>query len=133
MRVRTAATPLMENSKEISVQNATKLTGNVLNVDSSSPLQCRRTHAHNAMRSAIFLTLLAIPLNAEAPDILIQGYSEKSIDILMIQSGRHPALFIRSMHLFKQAIYYSNGVQMNLHRIVDIGSVATSQNNRYRD
>jgi ferredoxin-fold anticodon binding domain-containing protein len=87
MRVRTAAILLMENSKEISVLNATKLTGNVLNVDSSSRLQYRRTHAHNAMRSAIFLTLLAIPRNAEAPDILIQGYSGKSIYILMIQSS----------------------------------------------
>jgi hypothetical protein len=100
MRARTAAILLMENSKGISVLNATKLTGNVRNVDFSSRLQCRRTHAHNAMRSAIFLTLLAILRNAEAPDILIQGYSGKSIDILMIQSSRHAALFIRSMHLF---------------------------------
>jgi len=53
MRVRTAAILLMENSKGISVLNATKLTGNVLNVDSSSRLQYRRTHALNAMRSAI--------------------------------------------------------------------------------
>lgn len=96
MRVRTAAILLMENSKEISVLNATKLIGNVLNVDSSSRLQCRRTHAHNAMKSAIFSMLLAIPQNAEAPDILIQGYSGKSIYILMIQSSRHAALFIRS-------------------------------------
>jgi len=29
-------------------------TGNVLNADSSSLLQCHQTHAHNAMRSAIF-------------------------------------------------------------------------------
>ena len=77
MRVRTAAILLMENSKEISVLNATKLTGNVLNVDSSSRLQYRQTHVHNATRSAIFLMLLAIPRNAEAPDILIQGYSGK--------------------------------------------------------
>ena len=54
MRVLTAAILLMGNSKEISVLNATKLTGNVLNADSSSLLQCRQTHAHNAMRSAIF-------------------------------------------------------------------------------
>jgi hypothetical protein len=94
MRVRTAAILLMENLKEISVLNATKLTGNVLNVDSSSRLQYRQTHAHNAMRSAIFLMLLAIPRNAEAPDILIQGYSGKSIYILMIQSSRHADLFI---------------------------------------
>ena len=54
MRVLTAAILLMGNSKEISVLNATKLTGNVLNADFSSLLQFRQTHAHNAMRSAIF-------------------------------------------------------------------------------
>lgn len=62
---------------------------------------------------------------------ILLNYSGKSIDILMIQSGRHTALFIRRMRLLKQAIHHSNGVQMNLHRIVDIGSVATSQNYRY--
>ena len=77
MRARTAAILLMENSKGISVLIATKHSGNVLNADSSSRLQYRRTHAHNVMRSAIFLTLLAIPLNAGAPDILIQGCSGK--------------------------------------------------------
>jgi len=45
--------PLMGNSKEISVLNATKLSGNVLNADSSSLLQYPQTHAHNAIRSAI--------------------------------------------------------------------------------
>lgn len=90
MRVRTAAILLMENSKQISVLNATKLIGNVLNVDSSSRLQCRQTHAHNAMKSAIFLMLLAIPQNAEAPDILIQGYSGKSIYILIKTRGSNP-------------------------------------------
>lgn len=90
MRVRTAAILLMENSKQISVLNATKLIGNVLNVDSSSRLQCRQTHAHNAMKSAIFLMLLAIPQNAEAPDILIQGYSGKSIYILIKTRGSSP-------------------------------------------
>jgi hypothetical protein len=74
MRVRSAAIQLMENSREISALNAIRLTGNVLNADSSSRLRRRRTHAHNAMRSAIFSTLRAIPLNAEDPDILIQGY-----------------------------------------------------------
>ena len=91
----TADIPLMENSKEISVLNATKLIGNVLNVDFSSQLQYHQTHAHNAMKSAIFLMLLAIPRNAEVPDILIQGYSGKSIYILMIQSSRPETLFIR--------------------------------------
>lgn len=79
MRVRTADMLLMENSKEIYVLNATKLIGNVLNVDSSLQLQCLRIHAHNAMKSAIFLMLLAIPRNAEAQDILIQGYRGESI------------------------------------------------------
>jgi hypothetical protein len=74
MRVRIAVILPMENSREISVLNATKRIGNVLNVDSSSRPQCRRTHAHNAMKSAIFLMLLAIPRTAEAPEILIQGY-----------------------------------------------------------
>lgn len=95
MHVHTADLLLMENSKEISVLNATKLIGNVLNVDSSSQLQCRRIHAHNAMKNAIFLMLLAIPRNAEAQDILIQGYRGESIYILMIHSRRHAALFIR--------------------------------------
>jgi hypothetical protein len=54
MRVPTVAILLTGNSKEIYVLNATKLTGNVLNADSSSLLQCHQTHAHNAMRSAIF-------------------------------------------------------------------------------
>jgi hypothetical protein len=54
MNVLTAAILLKENLKVISVLNATKLTGNVLNVGSSSLLQFRQTDAHNAMRSAIF-------------------------------------------------------------------------------
>ncbi len=96
MRVHTADILLMENSKEISVLNAIKLIGNVLNVDSSSRLQCRRIYAHNAMKSAIFLMLLAIHRNAEAPDILIQDYKKESSYILMIHSCGHAALFIRS-------------------------------------
>ena len=77
MHVRSAAILLMESSREISALNATRLTGNVLNADSSSRLRSRRTHAHNAMRSAIFLTLPATPPNAEDPDISIQGYRGK--------------------------------------------------------
>ena len=77
MHVRSAAILLMESSGEISALNATRLTGNVLNADSSSRLRSRRTHAHNAMRSAIFLTLPATPPNAEDPDISIQGYRGK--------------------------------------------------------
>ena len=74
MNVHTAVILLMGNSKEISVLNATKLSGNVLNADSSSLLQYLQTHAHNVMRSVIFGTLLVIPQNVEAPVILIQGY-----------------------------------------------------------
>jgi hypothetical protein len=64
----------MGNSKEISVLNATKLSGNVLNADSSSLLQYLQTNAHNVMRSVISGTLLVIPQNVEVPVILIQGY-----------------------------------------------------------
>ena len=54
MYVHTAVILLMENSKKISVLHATKLSGNVLNADTSLLLQYHQTHAHNAMRSAIF-------------------------------------------------------------------------------
>jgi hypothetical protein len=74
MRAHTAVIPLMENSKEISVLNATKRIGNVLNADFSSRLRRRRIHARNAMKSAIFLMLPAIPRNAEVPEISIRGY-----------------------------------------------------------
>ena len=79
MNVHTAVILLMGNSKKISVLNATKLSGNVLNADFSSLLQYRQTHAHSAMRSAIFGTLLVIPRNVEAPVILIQGYKDQSM------------------------------------------------------
>jgi hypothetical protein len=79
MRVLTAVILLMGNSKEISVLNATKLTGNVLNADFSSLLQYRLKYALNVMRSVISLMLLAIRRNVEDPDILIQGYKRKSI------------------------------------------------------
>jgi hypothetical protein len=78
MRVRSAAIPPMENSKEISVLNATKLIGNVPSADSSSRLQRRRIHARNAKKIAIFSMSPAIPRNAGAPGISIQGYSGKS-------------------------------------------------------
>ena len=95
MHVHTADIPLMENSKEIFVLSATKLIGNALNVDFSSQLQCRRLRAHNAMKSAIFLMLLAILRNAEVQDILIQGYRGEYIYILMVHSRRHAALCAR--------------------------------------
>jgi hypothetical protein len=74
MSVHTAVILLMENSKGISVLNATKLSGNVLNADSSSLLQYLQTHAHNAMKSAISVTLLVIHQSVEALVISIQDY-----------------------------------------------------------
>jgi|GEM_PF-3192227 len=120
MRVRTADILLMENSKEISVLNATKLIGSVLNVDSSLQLQCLRIHAHNAMKSAIFLMLLAIPRNAEAQDILIQGYRGESIffalasyvsKFMKVLPGRKVAGFYQAENRFDTAAIaelYSN-------------------------
>jgi hypothetical protein len=78
MRATFAVILLTVNSKAISVLNVTILTGNVLNVDSSLQLQNRRKNALNAMRSVISLMLLAIPLNAVDPDILIRGYRYQS-------------------------------------------------------
>ena len=78
MRVRSAAIPLTENSEGISVPNATKRIGNVLNADFLSRLQRRRTPARNAMKNAISLMLPAIRRSVEAPEILIRGYSKES-------------------------------------------------------
>jgi hypothetical protein len=53
IRVRFAVIQQMENLKETSALNATILTGNALNADSSSQLQYLLKNALNAMKNAI--------------------------------------------------------------------------------